>query len=153
MPIKTNTAKIPQHRRYAVILLALCTKQRVTHPTLSHATIMCDVPRSVKAFVSRVLAHWTYPNTIWNNHATDFKGREQLRHRFAVCWTYGSSGSGLLSRSEEWHAFSGLVKDRLLAFLFLILSGSGRSRDFDAMVRMAQSFCEVCRHGVEASKL
>lgn len=93
----------------------------ITYPSLSHATIVGDMPRRMEALVCTILTHGADPDTVWYFDATDFDRREKFRDRVAGCLDSGSATSyRILLRCKEWDALGSDVWNWRGAFLILL---------------------------------
>ena len=113
---------------------------------------MGDVPWSMEAFMSTILAHWSHPDAVLHFNAANLQRCEELGDGLSRRLRLdGRSGSGILLWGEEGDTLGSLVVNWLMAFDLLFGCRSLWSRDRDAMMRMADSLGEVCRHIESAS--
>lgn len=83
-----------------------------TYTTLSHATIVSNVPRRVEALVGAVLAHGADPDAIGQLDPADLERREELRDLLARgLRDDGVARDGILLGGEEGGIGGGLVGD------------------------------------------
>lgn len=97
--------------------------KKITHPALSHATIVGNMPRRMEALVCTILTHGTDPDTVWHFNATDLDRREEFGDRIAGCLDSGRAASyWILLRCKEWDALGSDVWNWRRTFFILLRS-------------------------------